>query len=66
MYCISTGSDSDILRTVYCQLQEVGKELGIRIVVNIRTQNNHTWKWIVSLYPYMAISCRQKPPTIRA
>lgn len=34
MYCISKGSDAEILRSVHSKLQKVGMEFGIRIVVN--------------------------------
>ena len=34
---------------------------------SVTSQNNHIWKWIVSLwYPYMANSWRHKPPAFNA
>ena len=45
----------------------------LNVILNIRTriegwwvtsQNHHIWKWVVSLYPYMADTWRHWPPTI--
>ena len=33
---------------------------------SVTSQNNHIWKWIISLYPYMANSWRHKPSAFHA
>ena len=35
-------------------------------MLSVTSQTNHIWKWIVSLYPYMANSSRHKSPAFHA
>ena len=57
-------------RVLYCSKSSIihCRDLHLITVNGRRTvtsHNNHIWKWIVSLYPYMVNSWRHKPPTIR-